>query len=138
MQFVHHDLGNLQRGQIVELTLSGCAANVQLLDSTNFNNYRNGRRYRYTGGLAKKSPVRLQIPSSGHWHVAVDMRGLRGTVRSSARVLPSPLPTLQESPLSSVPFLIHGNPFQQNEDFNLDMMYLFPLLLKTGLKLFGH
>lgn len=118
MQFVHHDLGNLQRGQIVEITLSGSAANVQLLDGGNSNNYRNGRRYRYTGGLSKKSPVRLQIPSSGHWHVAVDMRGLRGTVRSSARVLPSPLPTLQESPLSSVPSLIHGNPFQQNEDFN--------------------
>jgi hypothetical protein len=118
MQFVHHDLGNLQRGQIVEITLSGSAANVQLLDSSNFNNYRNGRRYSYIGGLAKKSPVRLQVPRSGHWHVAVDMKGLRGTVRSSARVLPSPLPTLQESPLSSVPSLIHGNPFEQEDDFN--------------------
>lgn len=118
MKFIRHDLGNLQRGQIVEIILSGSAANVQLLDSSNFNNYRNGRRYSYTGGLAKRSPVRLQIPRSGHWYVAVDMRGLKGTVRSSARVLPGPLPTLQESPLSSVPSLIYGNPFQQDEDFN--------------------
>lgn len=118
MKFIRHDLGNLQRGQIVEIILSGSAANVQLLDSSNFNNYRNGRRYSYTGGLAKRSPVRLQIPRSGHWYVAVDMRGLKGTVKSSARVLPSPLPTLQESPLSSVPSLIHGNPFQQDKDFN--------------------
>ncbi len=118
MQFVHHDLGNLQRGQIVEITLSGSAANVQLLDSSNFNNYRNGRRYSYTGGLAKKSPVRLAIPRSGYWHVAVDMRGLKGTVRSSARVLPGPLPTLQERPLSSIPSLMNGNPFLENEDFN--------------------
>jgi len=118
MKFIRHDLGNLQRGQIVEIILSGSAANVQLLDSSNFNNYRNGRRYTYTGGLAKRSPVRLQIPRSGHWYVAVDMRGLKGTVRSSARVLPGPLPTLQELPLSSVPSLIHGNPFQQDEDFN--------------------
>ncbi|MDD4778688.1 MAG: DUF1883 domain-containing protein [Fermentimonas sp.] len=118
MQFVHHDLGNLQRGQIVEITLSGNAANVQLFDSSNFSNYRNGRRYSYTGGLAKQSPVRLAIPRSGHWHVAVDMRGLKGTVRSSARVLPAPLPTLQERPLASIPSLIDGNPFSENEDFN--------------------
>lgn len=118
MKFIHHDLGNLERGQIVEVTLSGSAANIQLLDSTNFNNYRNGRRYSYIGGLAKQSPIRLQIPRSGHWHVAVDMRGLRGTVRSSAKILPSPLPTLKEVPLSSVPSLLHGNPFEQDDDFN--------------------
>jgi hypothetical protein len=88
MQFVHHDLGNVKRGQIVEISLSGNAANVQLLDSINFNNYRNGRNYRYIGGLAKQSPVRLQIPRSGHWHVAVDLRGLGSTVRSSVRILP--------------------------------------------------
>lgn len=118
MKFIHHDLGNLERGQIVEVTLSGSAANIQLLDSTNFNNYRNGRRYSYIGGLAKQSPIRLQIPRSDHWHVAVDMRGLRGTVRSSAKILPSPLPTLKEVPLSSVPSLLHGNPFEQDDDFN--------------------
>lgn len=118
MKFIHHDLGNLEHGQIVEVTLSGSAANIQLLDSTNFNNYRNGRRYSYIGGLAKQSPIRLQIPRSGHWHVAVDMRGLRGTVRSSAKILPSPLPTLKEVPLSSVPSLLHGNPFEQDDDFN--------------------
>ncbi|HGG6428063.1 TPA: DUF1883 domain-containing protein [Salmonella enterica subsp. enterica serovar Kottbus] len=32
------------------------------------------------GGLAKRSPIRLQIPSSGHWHIAVDMQGLRGVL----------------------------------------------------------
>jgi len=120
MKFNQYDFGNLQRGQIVEITLSGSAANVQLLDSSNFNNYKNGRRYHYIGGLAKKSPIRLQIPRSGHWYVVVDMRGLKGTVRSSAKVLPGPLPTIQDSPLSSFPSLIHGNPFKQDEDFNPD------------------
>lgn len=106
MQFVHHDLGNCKSGEIVEITLSGSAANVRLMDGSNFQSYRNGRNHRYIGGLARKSPVRLQIPRSGHWHVAVDMMGLRGNVRSSARLLPSPLPAIQDAPLSSVPSLV--------------------------------
>lgn len=106
MQFVHHDLGQRSAGEIVEITLSGSAANVRLMDSSNLSSYRNGRQHRYHGGLAKQSPVRLQIPSSGHWHVTVDMTGLSGTVRSSARVLPGALPTLREASLSSAPSLV--------------------------------
>jgi hypothetical protein len=106
MQFVHHDLGQRKSGEIVEITLSGSAANVRLMNSSNFQSYRNGRKHKYGGGLATKSPVRLQIPHSGHWHVAVDMTGLRGSVKSSARVLPSPLPNIRETPLSSVPSLV--------------------------------
>lgn len=107
MKFVHHDLGNRSRGEIVEVTLSGNAANVRLMDSSNLRKFKSGQRHQYTGGLAKRSPVRLVIPRSGRWHVTVDMIGLRGSVRSSARVLPGPLPTLREAPLSSVPSLVH-------------------------------
>lgn len=89
MEFIHSDLGNLAKGRIVEIVLKGSVANVHLLDSTNFSNYKNGRRYQYIGGLAKQSPVRLVVPHSGHWHIAIDMRGLRGTVNASARVLPT-------------------------------------------------
>ena len=106
MKFVHHDLGNRSGGEIVEITLSGNAANVRLMDSSNFSSYKGGRRHKYTGGLAKKSPVRLRIPHSGHWHVAVDLIGLGGSVRSSARIIPGPLPALPETPLSSMPSLI--------------------------------
>lgn len=106
MQFVHHDLGHRRAGEIVEITLKGNAANVQLMSSSDFSSYKAGRRYQYIGGLAKQSPVRLQVPRAGHWHVAVDMRGLRGSVRSSARILPGALPPLREAPLSSVPSLV--------------------------------
>ena len=106
MKFIHHDLGQRSGGEIVEITLKDSAANVQLMSSSDFSSYKSGRRYRYIGGLAKESPIRLQIPSAGHWHVAIDMRGLRGTVRASARVLPSMLPPLREAPLSSVPSLV--------------------------------
>ena len=110
MKFIHNDLGQRKAGEIVEVTLKNSAANVRLLDSSNFNSYRNGRRHRYQGGLAKKSPVRLQIPRSGHWHVAIDMQGLRGNVRASVRVLPGALPPLREIPLAEVPSLVQNAP----------------------------
>jgi len=108
MQFIHTDLGQRKRGEIVEVILAS-GANVRLMDSSNFNSYKRGRRHRYTGGLAKKSPVRLQIPSTGHWHVAVDMQGLRGSTKASVRVLPGVLPDIQERPLSEVPGLVRDN-----------------------------
>lgn len=107
--FIHHDLGNRKRGEIVEVTLSA-AANVRLMDSSNFQSYRNGRRHRYNGGLVRQSPFHLQIPSSGHWHLAIDMQGLRGSVRASARILPGHLPEVREVPLSSVPSLVQPEP----------------------------
>lgn len=106
MKFTHYDLGQKSRGDIVQITLAGSAANVRLMDSSNFSNYRAGRKHRYIGGLPKRSPINLQIPHSGHWHVTVDMVGLRGTTRSSIRMLPSALPSMSEAPLSSVPSLV--------------------------------
>ena len=83
MKYTHYDLGYQQRGTVVEVTLSGNAANIRLLDSSAFSSYRNGRRHRYYGGLMKRSPAQLVIPNSGHWHIAVDMQGLiRGQVCS--------------------------------------------------------
>lgn len=108
MQFIHNDIGYRKRGEIVEITLTS-GANVRLMDSSNFSNYKNGRRHRYTGGLAKQSPIRLQIPNSAHWHVAIDMQGLRGSTKASVRVLPGALPEIREAPLSSVPSLIQDN-----------------------------
>lgn len=100
VQFIHIDLGNCHAGDIAEVTLSS-GANVRLLDSSNFAAYRNGRDHRMIGGLAKVSPLRLTIPRSGHWHVAVDMQGLRGSVRASGRRIPGaalrPLPPIRQS-----------------------------------------
>jgi len=109
MNFQHYDLGHHTRGEVVVVTLSGSAANVRLMDSSDFQNYRNGRQHHYFGGLAERSPVRLAIPHSGHWHVTVDLQGLRGTVRSAVHVEPvppGPLPPIEEPPLSSVPSLV--------------------------------
>ena len=121
MKFTHHDLGQCRGREVVEISLSGNAANVRLMDSSNLSSYKSGRRHSYIGGLAKKSPVRLQIPRSGHWHVAVDLQGFgRSNVRSSARVLPSPLPDIQEAPLSSVPGLVQPEYYPDLDDYKRD------------------
>jgi hypothetical protein len=99
MNFIHTDLGHRAKDDIVEVTLSS-GANVRLMDSTNFDAYRKGRKHRFHGGLAQRSPTRLAIPSTGRWHLAVDMQGLRGTVRTSSKVIPAaamkPLPPIRE------------------------------------------
>lgn len=87
--FIHSDLGFCQDGDVVEVTLSGSAANVRLLDSSNFSNYRHGEQHHYYGGLVERSPVRVSIPHGGIWHVVVDMQGLRGTVNAGFRVIPA-------------------------------------------------
>lgn len=88
MNFQHYDLGYLQAGEVVRIRLQGNAANVRLMDEMNFSNYRNGRRYRCIGGIAQKSLIDLVIPNPGSWHLAIDMLGLRGTVRSAIEVIP--------------------------------------------------
>jgi Domain of unknown function (DUF1883)/TIR domain len=96
MQFTHYDLGQQKRGTVFRVTLSGSAANVRLMDSSNFSNYKNGRRHTYHGGLIKRSPADLVVPRNGHWHITVDMAGLRGSTRSSIQQLPQALPPLRE------------------------------------------
>jgi len=102
MNFLQFDLGNRPRGETVEITLAS-GANVRLMSISDFSSYKSGRSHRYIGGLAKRSPVRLQIPNSGHWYVAVDMQGLRGSTRASVRVVPGALPEIREALLTSAP-----------------------------------
>jgi len=119
MKYLVWDLKQLKRGERVKVTLTGNAANVRLMDSSNYSNYKSGRSHRYVGGLVTKSPVVLGVPSSGHYYVTVDMQGLRGSTNASVQVLPSALPTYQDAPLSSVPSLVQGreqSPFGLPED----------------------
>jgi hypothetical protein len=85
MQFIYKDLGTRQRGEVVEVKLNA-VANVRLMDSLNFTNYKNGVKHIYTGGVVRQSPIRLSIPSLGHWHVTVDTQGIQGSDNISASV----------------------------------------------------
>jgi hypothetical protein len=62
-------------------------ANVMLLDDLAFSSYRSGDRFAYCGGWVTKSPAQLRPPSSGHWHVVVDLAGRGGQVRAGIRIV---------------------------------------------------
>ena len=111
MNFSYYDLGYLDRGKMVEVQLSA-AANVRLLDSSNYNSYKNGRKHRYYGGYVTRSPYRITIPTSGHWYLTIDLGGYAGKVKHSARVLPGKLPTAREQ----LPLVEETNLYVDNID----------------------
>lgn len=106
MRFNYWSLGHRNNGDIVVVTLSGSAANVRLLDPSNFQNYKAGRRHNYFGGLVTKSPAEIPIPHSGTWYVAIDMQGLRGNSRAGVQVVPGvarqPLPQYRPPSLAPI------------------------------------
>lgn len=113
MNFSYYDFGHLERGRIVEVQLSA-AANVRLMDSTNYSNYKNGRRHRYYGGYVTRSPYRITVPNSGHWYLTIDLGGYAGKVKHSARVLSGILPAAREP----LPLAQETNLYVDNTDLN--------------------
>jgi hypothetical protein len=84
--YLDFDLGQRQRGEIVEVTLTS-GANVQLMNNENFSCYKSGKKCRYYGGLATRSPYRLAIPETGAWHLVIDLKGLGNTTVATVRTL---------------------------------------------------
>jgi hypothetical protein len=81
-----HSESYLDRGDLAVVTLDS-QANVMLMDDINFSAYRSGSSFRYHGGLAERSPVRLPAPHAGHWNVVVDLGGYAGSVRAGVSFL---------------------------------------------------
>lgn len=109
MKFWYRDLGQQKAGTVVEVSVSGNAANVRLLDSSNFSNFKAGRRHRAIGGHVTRSPVRLQIPNSGHWYVTLDFGGSVGNSRWGVQILPGALPPMRQVSASSIAPLVQGS-----------------------------
>lgn len=105
MQHLYFDLKQQRKGAVAVVTLDK-QANVRLMTASNYRALKAGRRFSFQGGRATKSPVRLAIPSSGHWFVVVDLGGLAGRVRASVAVQPPPpgmlAPIRERSPISDV------------------------------------
>lgn len=109
-KFIEHHWTRLEKGSTVVVTLNK-AANVRLMDRTNFTAYKNGRRHRYSGGLAKTSPFRITVPRTGTWYLTIDLMGLKATnVKTSVGVEPPPLPTAKSAPLQSLSSIQHERP----------------------------
>lgn len=96
-RFSHYDLKELRAGSVIEITLSA-VANVRLMGPDNFQRFTETLKHQFVGGVAKKSPVRLTIPETGHWHLVVDMEGHSGLAESSVKMIDTPpAPRFQSS-----------------------------------------
>lgn len=109
-KFSKYHWNRLEKGSTVVVRLSK-AANVRLMDNTNFNAYRNGRAHRYSGGLVTQTPFRIVVPRTGSWYLTIDLMGLRATdVRHSVEVEPPPLSAAKSAPLRSLSGIRHERP----------------------------
>ncbi len=84
MQHLHYEL-NLTITNTVVVTLDK-QANVLLMNSSNYNSFRRGSKYKYYGGQVTTSPYRISPPTAGSWHVVINLGGGSGTVRASVAV----------------------------------------------------
>lgn len=90
LEFLHQEL-EAGPDDLIEVTLDS-PANVLLLDSESYENYRNNRPYHYFGGYVAHSPYRLRPVTQGKWHLIVDLGGGPGHVRAFLRVFSDPVP----------------------------------------------
>ncbi|WP_137131928.1 DUF1883 domain-containing protein [Rhizobium sp. FY34] len=88
-RFTHYDLKEQRGGTTIEVTLSA-VNNVRLMTAANFQRFTEKLDFKYTGGVAKKSPVRMVIPEGGHWHLLVDAEGHHGLAESNVKMLAAP------------------------------------------------
>jgi hypothetical protein len=88
-RFTHYDLKLQRAGTVIEVTLNA-VNNVRLLTAVNFQRFTEKLDFKYVGGVAKKSPIRLVIPENGHWHLIVDMEGHHGLAESSVKLVAAP------------------------------------------------
>lgn len=84
-EHLHADF-HLDEGDIVHVTIDH-QANVMLLDDSAYYSYRSGGRFQYHGGHYDVSPINIAAPSTGHWHVVIDLGGRSGTIRHSIKII---------------------------------------------------
>jgi hypothetical protein len=88
-RFTHYDLKPQRAGTAIEVTLSA-VNNVRLMNAANYQRFTERLDFKYAGGVARKSPIRLVIPENGHWHVIVDTEGHHGLAESSIKLIAVP------------------------------------------------
>jgi hypothetical protein len=88
-RFTHYDIKAQRAGTTIEVTLSA-VNNVRLMNAANFQRFTERLDFKYAGGVARKSPIRLVIPENGHWHIIVDAEGHHGLADSSVKLIAVP------------------------------------------------
>lgn len=86
-RFTHYDLKELRAGAVIEVSLNA-VNNVRLMTSGNYQRFTEMLDFKFMGGVAKKSPLRVTIPETSHWHLIVDCEGHHALAESSVKMLP--------------------------------------------------
>lgn len=80
-----HSKVSLSSDESVRVTLSK-AANIQVMDTHNYNLFKRGKRYRYHGGYYRSSPCLIKPDrSSCLWHVVIN--GYTGRIRANVAIV---------------------------------------------------
>lgn len=90
MQYLVYNLDYQKKDSVVEVTLSS-ATNVRLMDTMNFDLYKNNQQHKFYGGYVTVSPYRMAIPKDGRWVVTIDVNP-DPKFKHSVKVLPKKLP----------------------------------------------
>lgn len=85
MQYLHKR-EHLDSGDIVVVNCSH-QCNVQLMDDTNYSNYKSGRGFKYYGGFYKMLPARISAPYTGNWNIVIDLGGGSANFRYSINII---------------------------------------------------
>ena len=85
MQYLHYSL-NLGSHDVVQVDLKS-KGYVRLLNQENYLAYREGKNYRYFGGLAERSPTNIKPPHKGDWHLCIDLGGKDGELGASVHII---------------------------------------------------
>jgi hypothetical protein len=86
VNYLKSGLGYQRAGSVIVVELDGAASDVFLVDDLNLRKLERGDDFAYYGGHATRSPVHLDVPSSGSWNVVVIPSG---RVSVSASVIPA-------------------------------------------------
>lgn len=120
MQYQYYDLKNVERGRIIEISLK-YAANVRVMDSSNYQKFKAGKRYQYIGGYVRNSPYKVTVPKTAHWYVVIDLGGYSGKIGSAVRVLPGIENLVTQAPLNSMPSLLLERYSEDGKDKEYDV-----------------
>jgi len=85
--FHQWDLGQCKRGDVWRVELTS-AANVFMVDSSNFSKFKRGADFtHYGGGLITRTPHDFVVPRSGRWYIVAHSWGLQNQARVSVAPL---------------------------------------------------
>ena len=85
MNYDLYDLGEREKGTVIELTLSA-KTNIKLIDKMNYDLYQHYSDYRCATKYVEVAPYRMIIPESRHWFLMVEQN--KGRIKHSVMIYP--------------------------------------------------